>query len=232
MTGASKRDVEVRDVNASSVALRIAGFLVRTELDRLHLFRMHLEATVRKVSPLLLELATLEGVSLSDAVTLIRPPQDWPWRPIHDSQPVLVRRAQRLRHGNGKIGRSEAQHFDRAFAAPGVVIRAVDDPRGRFAIRHFGPVLGFTAEVGGCLLTAFGGSAMLKFPGPLPEIVTSAAAGRSLDQVVDHPVFAGRDYTVLRIMPDSADGLPVLTFRATLVPFVMPYATISERAAA
>lgn len=210
-------------VSAPAVAVGIAEFLVRTETERLNLFRMHLGATVTRVSPLLTVLAAIEGVSLRDAAALIHPPTDWPWRPLFDDPSALPRRSQRRQDWLGRVGHRDVARFRRTFASPGVVIRDVDHARGRFAIRPVGKVLGFTASLGPCMLSAFGMSALLKFPYALPETLAAALPGRMLEQIVRHPIFAGCGYVVSRVQPDLSDGLPVITFRAPLVGFQMPW---------
>ena len=210
-------------VSSPAVALRIADFLIRTETERLRLFRLHLQSTVRRVSPLLIDLCTTEGISIDSTVTLIYPPEDWPWRPLHDVPPLLVRRTQQRKGWLASPTKYDASRFERLFKNPGVVIRGVMHQRGRFAIRPSGEVMGFTASIGPCLLSAFGSSAMLKLSEMLPETLMNAMPGRQLDALVDHPVFRGRKYRVTRVMPDLNDGLPVLTFRAGLIPFVIQW---------
>jgi hypothetical protein len=209
--------------SAAAVSVRIADFLVRTETERLSLFRLHLQAQVRRVSPLLLDLAAMEGVSLSGAVGLMYPPQDWPWRPLYDAPTMLVRQSQRVKGWLGSPGTKDSGRFRRAFANPGVVIRDVEHPRGRFGIRPAGEVMAFTAAIGPCLLSAFGASAMLKLPEPLPETLLMSMPGRQLDRLVEHPAFVDRSYRVIRVQPDLSDGLPIITFRAPLIPFEMPW---------
>lgn len=206
---------------APAVAVRIADFLVRTEVERLHLFRMHLAAVVRTASPLLVDLAAHVGVDLPGAAALIHPPRDWPWRPVEDHPPALRRMSLRQMYAMGK-GVSEARAFERSFASPGVIIRETDHPDGRFAIRPAASVMGFTAAIGPCLISAFGSLAILKLVGPIPEALMMSMPGRTLGDVVDHPVFRGRDYKIRRAVPDLGDGNPVLEFRAPLVPFEMP----------
>ena len=212
-------------VSAPAVAIGIADFLVRTETERLRLFRLHLGATVIRVSPLLPALAAVERVSLTDAVGRILPPQDWPWRPLYDFPPALVRRAHQRKAWLGTVGQPQVARFRRTFAQPGVVIREADHPRGRFAVRPVGAVLGFTAALGPALLSAFGTSALLKLPHGLPDTLIDSMPGRPLDQIVHHAILVGRGYTVSRVQPDLADGLPVITFRVPLVRFAMPWLT-------
>lgn len=221
MTRPSAIVLEQPVATAPAVAVRIADFLVRTEVERLHLFRMHLAAVVRTTSPLLPDLAAHVGVDLAGATALIHPPQDWPWRPVEDYPPALRRMSLRQMYALNK-GASEARAFERSFANPGVIIRGTDHPEGRFAIRPAGSVMGFTAAIGPCILSAFGSLAMLRLEGPIPEALMMSMPGRTLGHVVDHPVFRGRDYMIRRAVPDLADGRPVLEFRARLVPFAMP----------
>lgn len=222
---AGRADITGVEADApQKVAFEIADFLVRTETERVELFRRHLQATVRKVSPLLLDLAILQGVRLAGAVWAMRPPQDWPWRPLDDVPPGLVRRL-RLTHYQPNFSKgSVARRFERHFASPGVVIRGVGDPAGALAIRPIGKVLGFSAEVGACVLTAFTSTAQLRLPTPLPETLAMAMPGCRLDRIVDHAIIAGRDYTVRRVILDTHDGLPVIFFSARLVPMAFPWA--------
>jgi hypothetical protein len=209
--------------DAGKVALQIADFLVRTENERLSLLRLHLQATVCKASPLLLDLAVMEGVSISAAIALIHPPQNWPWSPLSDAVPAMVGRFHQRKCWLGASGKQDVLRFRRAFANPGVVIRDADHPRGRFGIRPCGSVLGFTAAIGPCLVSAFGSSALLKLPQQLPETLMMALPGRPLERIIDHPAFAGRDYKVIRVQPDLIDGMPILVFRARLTPFAMQW---------
>lgn len=204
-----------------AVAIRIADFLVRSHAERLDLFRMHLRATVRLASPLLLDLAEHEGIDLQAATGLIQPPSDWPWRPIeHNLFIPLSRTIQRKSMQRGSAA-NVIRAFDRAFEHPGVVIRGVAHPRGRFGIRPTASVLAFSAAIGPCLLSSFGTSASLKFADPIPDSLMMSMPGRPLDDVVMHPVFVGRGYVIRRAFPDPADGAPILEFRTPLTDFDM-----------
>ena len=211
-------------VGAPAVAVAIADFLVRTETERLRLFRQHLQASVVQVSPLLLDLAAMEQVDLAEATSLMHPPQDWPWRPLAEPANPAMRQWQARRWMFGQDAERGAGRFRRAFASPGVVIRDADHPRGRLAIRPSGGVLAFTADIGACRLTACGPIAMFRIPEHLPETLVMAMPGRRLGQLVEHPLFRDRDCKVRSVMTDPTDDLPVLTFRVPLVPFAMPWA--------
>lgn len=219
MSAATQVVASRRPDPASVAALRVADFLVKTEIERTRLFRAHLQATVCKVSPLLVELAVLEGLSLSEAFARMQPPQDWPWRPVEAFSRGLFRRSYRVKGLPGSDVRREGARFRQAFRAPGVVIRDVGHPRGQLGVRPFEGVLGFAAALGPCLLSSLGSTAELKLPGPLPETLTMSLPGRRLGQIVDHPLFADNEYRIVRVQPDLSDGAPVLTFRVPLVPF-------------
>jgi len=213
-------------VSREAVAIRIADFLVRTEKERLDLFRLHLHATVRSASPLLLDLATHQGIDLQRASGLVRPPRDWPWRPIEDHPSVPLSRSLQRKATLGGSTSAVSRAFEHAFAIPGVVIRGVAHPAGRFGIRPTAAVLGFTAAVGPCLLSAFGASATLKFGDPMPEALMLSMPGRPIDNVVHHPILEGRGYVIRRTFVDPIDGAPVIEFRARPVAFEMPLGTL------
>lgn len=205
-------------LTAESVALRIAFFLARTEFERLQLFRLHLQTNVKRVSPLLLDLAAFEGVSLTSAAALMYPPQDWPARPLYDISPVSIWKSH-LKKARRAAGRREAMRFAHMFTNPGVIIRGFNDPRGKFGIRPCRTVLGFTAGMGPCELTAFSSTGILKLGQPLPETIIASILGYRLGDIVDHPIFANRDYFIRRIMPDPVDDMPVIAFHAKTVAY-------------
>lgn len=210
-------------VGAPAVALAIADFLVRTERERLRLFSEHLRSTVLQVSPLLLDFAAMEQVDLAAATALMQPPRDWPWRRLYDPPNPVMRQWRARQLLLGQDAERGAGRFRRAFADPGVVIRSVDHPRGRFGIRPRGGVLGFAASLGPCRLSVFGDVAMIRLPEPLPETLVMAMPGRRLGDLIDHPLFRGREYKVRSVVTDPTDDLPVLTFRAGLVPVPMSW---------
>lgn len=213
------RSVSTKDLTAASVASQIADFLERTEFERLQLFRLHLQATIRRASPLLLDLAALENISLNRITALIYPPRDWPRRPFFDFSPIPLWKWLHKNAWRAASTRREVLRFERMFANPGVIIRPFDDPRGKFAIRPCRTVLGFTADLGQCVLTGFGSTAVLKLDEQLPEIIAASLAGRTLGEVVDHPIFAGRDYVIRRVVIDPTDGTSVIAFRANTVAY-------------
>jgi len=206
-------------ISAASVALEVASFLERTESERLRLFRLHLQTTITRVSPLLLDLAAFESISLSEATALIYPPQGWPGHPVSDFAPLPIWKLLQKKAWRQVSGRRDAVRFQRMFANPGVIIRTFNDPRGRFGIRPCRTVLGFTAGIGSCVLTAFGSTAILKLGEQLPASVLASIDGYRLGDVVDHPIFAGRAYLIHRAMLDPADAMPLIAFHAKTVAY-------------
>jgi len=203
---------------------KIAEFIGRVERERNDLFQQHLHATVRRASPLLLGLAAMEGISIAAAVSQCRPPETWPRMPLYDFPPNRLRVSQLRPIRTGSTNLHEERRFRRAFCDPGVIIRPVDDPRGRFAVRPFSGMLAFTAAIGPCLLSAFGGTATLKLREPLPETLAIAMPGRPLRKLIDHPLFSEHPCRVLRVDTDAQAGPSILSFRVPLVGFEFPRA--------
>lgn len=206
-----------QDHAPEAVALQIARFLERTESERLRLFRLHLQTSIKQVSPLLLDLAELESIPLIKAAGLIYPPADWPGRPFLDYPPTW--RSLQLRAWRHVWSRRAEAQFERMFASPGVIIRKFHDPRGRFGIRPCRTVLGFATGLGPCVLTAFSSTAILKLAQRLPETFTASLRGRCLGDIVDHPLFTGRHYRIRSATPDPVDDLTVITFHAKTVAY-------------
>lgn len=203
-----------------SINTQIGRFLARTEEQRLQIFRLHLQDTIHFASPLLLDLLSHEGLSLTHAVDMIYPPEAWPWRPLGNFTTRWIRQALL---GGSPHSLHEVRDFTRRFRNPGVIIRHPDHPRGRLAVRPAGDIIGFQAEVAGCEIGAFSPLALLKLPQRYPDTIALAMVGRTVDEIVDHPIFNGRDYRVRRVLTDLTDGLPVLVFRAAPLPFAMPW---------
>lgn len=209
-------------VDTAAIDGRIAEFIERVEAERTHLFNQHLHATVRRTSPLLLGLATMEGISIAEAVSQCRPPENWPRMPHCDFPPSRLRVSQLRPIRKGSTNLHEERRFRRVFCDPGVIIRPVDDPRGRFAVRPHSGMLAFTAAIGPSLLSAFGATATLMLREPLPETVAIAMPGRPLRQLIDHPLFSEHPCRVLRVDSDTQAGSSILSFRVPLVPFEIP----------
>ncbi|BCA62733.1 hypothetical protein HMP09_1967 [Sphingomonas sp. HMP9] len=209
-------------VDTAAIDGRIAEFIGRVEAERTRLFHEHLHATVRRASPLLLGLATMEGVSIAEAVSQSRPPENWPRMPLYDFPPSRLRVSQLRPIRRGSTNLHEERRFRRVFCDPGVIIRPVDDPRGRFAVRPHSGMLAFTAAIGPSLLSAFGATATLMLRDPLPDTLAIAMPGRPLRQLIDHPLFSEHPCRVLRLDSDTQAGSSILSFRVPLVPFEIP----------
>lgn len=214
--------------NHAPLSLEIADFLMRTEAERLCLFRRHLQLTLRRVSPLLIDLFELEGSSLAHAPDFIRPPRNWPARPVDGFRPTIHRTLVQRRFWLRTISTRDAWYFKQAFSEPGVVIRGVAHPDGRFAIRPCGGVLGFTAAIGPCVLSAFGSAAMLKLPDPLPSTLMASMVGSNLNEIVEHPIFSHRNYVIRRAAVDPTIGEPVISFSARTLPLKGPWGPLTH----
>jgi hypothetical protein len=218
----------IRPASVAAIDSRIAEFIGRVEREREHLFHLHLQETIRCTSPLLLDLAAMEGISIADAVAGCRPPEDWPRVTRYDYLPNRLRGTQLPPTQPGSTNQHEERRFRRAFSAPGVIIRQVDNPRGRFAVRPFAGMLAFTAAIGSYLLSSFGATATLMLREPLPETLAVAMPGRPLGLLIDHPLFTEHICRVMRVDSHASTGASVLSFRVPLVEFEMP---LGERGA-
>ncbi len=214
---------EISQATSSDCALRIADFLLRMETERMELFRLYLQSSLRRVSPLLIDLAAFENISLKTALTCIHPPQSWPQRPLYSPPWFRFRISQQRKYWLRRVCSHEPWHFERAFADPGVIIRRCNHAKGRYAIRPFGTVLGFSAAIGPCVLSAFGPTAVLKLPDQVPETFLASMTGRILNEIVEHPIFAQRKYIIRRAEADTFDGLPIITFGAKMLRFTGPW---------
>lgn len=209
-------------IHVGALGGKIADFIGRMERERNDLFQQHLHATVQRASPLLLGLAAMEGISIAEAVSQCRPPENWPHMPLCDFPANRLRVSQLRPIRRGSTNLHEERRFRRAFCDPGVIIRAVDDPRGRFGVRPYSGMLAFTAAIGPSLLSAFGATATLMLHEALPETLTIAMPGRPLRQLIDHPLFSEHPCRVLSVVSDSEAGSSILSFRVPLVPFEIP----------
>lgn len=210
---------------APEVSWRIGDFLCRTERERRALFRLHLHTTVHLTSPLLLDLAEIEEIDLPQAVADIEPPQGWPRRPSYDFPPAMLRAPRTIKGRLGKVGNRESWRFSRMFDKPGVILRQIDHPKGRFAIRPFGNMLGFSAEIDGCLLNVFGAVAMIKIPQVVPESVMISLEGRRLNQIVEHHAFKAHDYVIDGAVANDGEASTTIFFSSELAPLSLSFSS-------
>ena len=214
MTGASAARAFAEDA--------VGRFISATEHERLVLYRMHLQATVRSISPFTLAFAEHVGVDLEEGMDSIRPPSQWPWRP----QPQTL--AQSLAHRS----RSARHHVNsKHWAVHAMLQRYVTD----HGFVHFGegkdmllfdvdgPWLSMHGRIGECSVRVVAGTAALTLPAGFPETLGGAMVGRPVDAVVDNPALTGRGYRVKRVREATVGAGPTLVFSTGRCRFTMPW---------
>jgi hypothetical protein len=211
--------------NAASerVSSEVEDFISHVDVERRRLYRAHLQAAVRRVSPLALDLAVFGGSRLVDLAWEFEPPAGWPWRPLDAARSSVSRAtaaaaAERPTHGG--VGRRR-----RAIATRrgGMVTCA---PPGRSDVIGFmviGPHVEVVAALGGVTVQTVGVQASLLIPEVLPDTVASSLPGRRLDALFRHPILDGRGYVIESVADFRQGDGSTVNFRAGLLPFEMPW---------
>lgn len=151
------------------------------EAGRRSIFRRHLRETVDRASPLLLAVASAEGLALADLVYDFPPHSNW-----LGSWPGVPPAANRG-HQTAVKGRHDAMFLQR-HGRDGRILRLPSDPAGRFAITRAGGCLGVTIDVGPCVLKTIGSLGYLSLSLRLPEVVAAAVVDGPLDHWTTGPV--------------------------------------------
>lgn len=204
------------------VELAINRFLAVTEHQRLRLYRMFLQATVRSVSPLTLAFAEHFGIDLESGLGNLRPPLDWPRRPV-PSAPLVV---------GCRIARAALRHVGpRAATTKSIMMRYA----AMHGFVHHGPGtnlllfdvdgawLSVQGRIGECTLRVVKGRAFLTLPAGVPDTIVAAMAGRPVDALVDHPALRGRGWRVRRVIEGTSDVGPTIVFATGRQRYRMPW---------
>ena len=200
----------------------IDRFLEQTDRERLLLYRMHLQATVRSASPLIMDLAGHFGIDVAGRLDAVRPPSQWPWRARKWSL------AASLAHGSlapynyvGPRRRTVHGMLRRRAAEPGFIHFADGDDLLAF---HFdGLSLSMEACIGASDVRVAKGMAALTLPAGIPDTLAAAMVGRQVDALVESPALAGRGYVVRRVREARAGAGPTLVFATGRTRFAMPW---------
>lgn len=205
--------------------LAINRHLVQTEVERIRLYRLKLQITVGRVSPLAVDLAAHAGFQLDVVSCRLRPPPSWPWS-------ALTARGDRMANRRWRpIGTSTGIKGMNA-SVPGAwprlahgaaLMLPASDRRGELAYVVSGNVLEAVTRMGDCILQTDQGIARVLLDDRLPETLVAALPGRSLDDLFDHPVLTGRGYVIERVRQPEPSAAHVVTFRTGLLPLSMPW---------
>lgn len=176
-----------------------------------------------RASPLLLAVASAEGLALADLVYDFPPHSNW-----LGSWPGVPPAANRG-HQTAVKGRHDAMFLQR-HGRDGRILRLPSDPAGRFAITRAGGCLGVTIDVGPCVLKTIGSLGYLSLSLRLPEVVAAAVVDGPLDhwttgpldRLIGHPLFDGRGYVVEGVRSPHGKAHDVVEFRTGTVPYRLP----------
>lgn len=196
---------------AARSALREAD--ERFERERLALYHAYVAALVRRASPLVVDLARHWGLHLAPAFASLAPP--WRW-PLGRPDPLA---RHHLRVWSGEVPRASRWRLpDRSVRSADLVAPGGE---GLLRLDVRGGCVDACAWIGETLVIARAGRLLVWLPFALPETLATAAPGRLLADVVDHPAFRGRRYRVSRAFADLG-GRAVLEARARAVAFSLP----------
>ena len=207
----------------------LTRFVDDTEAERLRLYRLHLQATVTRISPLTRDLATLATDGFEGVARGLRPSPSWPWR-------LVELRDDGSRHRYAHRFRDMVAHhysewpYSRSARAAIPTASSARD-RGPAENHRFfavGAQVEVAGMVGACPLQTCGPLASIALPEPLPETIAVAVVGRTIDALVEHPALAGRGYVVESARRPSDGGGHIITFATNVVRCRMPWAHLLE----
>lgn len=203
------------------VDLAVERFVAAAESERLMLFRMHLQATIRSASPLVMDLAEQLHVDLVAGFQKVRPPSQWPWRPRTSATRASVHPGlAAYNHPDPRRGLVHGM-FRRRVADPGFVHFGDGDDLLAF---HFdGQWLSMEGWIGSCNVRVVKGMAALTLPPGFPDTLALAMVGRQVDALVDSPALAGRGYRVRRVREAKPGAGPTLVFHAGRMRLTLPW---------
>ncbi|WP_242121941.1 hypothetical protein [Sphingomonas lacusdianchii] len=189
--------------------------------DRLQrIFRDHVGATVRTVSPLVLDACEAEGLDLDEAVEGVRYDD---YRYAWSGGPASMRGLASPPARSATSGMPTRIELLSRFRRCGVVVRGRDDPLGALGFRIGAACLEISMLTSGARMVSSNGGLYLTLDGPVPETLRMAAPGRCIDDLVEHALLSGRGYRVLSVSEDHR-GRTLIVAWAAPVPWSMPWA--------
>lgn len=192
------------------------------ETMRLASFRNYLSATVCYMSTIVPDVLTTAGCDVASALQRIRPGHLWPEK---TSARRTLSRRQAPRHTRGRYSApSFADPGAFANLPPLLIGDAIisDGASGDWIeVSIFGDALEIVLRSDGYKLSTHAGIAHLKLANALPDTVAAACVGRSVADVVDHPLLRSVDF----VIEDAAQvaGATMLSFVVGQVSLDLPW---------
>lgn len=214
-TGISLRDKCLRELAAEcGFAPPPAAGDAGRQRALLELFRAHHAVNMRAASPFALELLAHAGFDPADAAWRLSPHA--PWRPwlCGPRFPLARRRASRW---IGTAWPSLDMRRERAaFLFGGCRLEHRRDGTKRLGVRFSPHGLQVGASFDGVEMRSDGGLVLISTTSFVPETLRTAAVGRPVGEVFDHPCLTGRNYVIVHQcdLIGSIGGHPAWTIAA------------------
>lgn len=177
--------------------------------------RVEIGATVRSASPVLIALLGAEGLTLDDAVALIRPARFWPRRPA-------------LSNPSGK--NTIRNPLWRYYMTTTPASHRTPLPRHTCTFHHsngdyvrvqvIDHSLEVEAKIGPVWLETLFGELRVQLDDVMPQTLATACTGRTLEEIVDHEPWRGRGWRIIDVEePVTAYFGPTLIVAVGSVPY-------------
>ncbi len=175
-------------------------------------FREEIGTGVTRASPLLVALLDAEGLTLDDLAWMIMPPPGWPFAASPLSRPTPGSRRDsrvRFRAARGTV-----------FAGVTISVRC----GGRVHAQIVADSIEVRGRIGTVFVSTGSGMARLRVSGGVPKAVAHAAIGRPAAEVVDMPLLAGRDWSVVAVERSMSRNRSTFVVEVGSRPYSMPWA--------
>lgn len=191
----------------------------------LQLYRGYVGATVNGVSPLLLRWCDLNREDLDEVAWSLGPNRPWmPW--LCGPRPLGTMPGSKSWYPpTGMTAGERAYAALQRFAFSGTVLER-RSRRDLFGMRVRHGCLEVGAVLSGTRLRTYGSAGEIVVPGELPSTLVSALPGRTLDQLVQHPLLDGAGCIVFEVGEPQGTGTRIL-FRLPPVPWRLPWARVA-----
>lgn len=181
-------------MDRADIVHTLRQFPRRVAAERMCHYWRHLHQNVRTATPLFEILDARTDVDLADLAWRMSPPMTWPtWDGVD---------------GNGWLGANRAfrhrleflpSQVERLLRGSGAVLHLPGPPSGLVALRVVDSSIELIAKVDGLMIETLRGRARVLVAAELPELVASAAVGRPVTDVVDHPCLGGTEWPIVTI---------------------------------
>jgi len=171
-------------------------------------FRTEISEIVRSTSPLLVSLLAIDGLTLDDAMALMKPGQFWPHFPKLSYRPRKP-----------AVHANTSRYYPAGLQPAQITKHHLHSHRFRHAgddylqIEIFDHSLELCARIKPVFLQTRFGVLRVELDEVIPDTVLTGSIGRTIDEVVDHEAWHGRGWRIIA----TEDGHPLLQGQALVV---------------